>query len=94
MAGEPSVPISPKGSKDYAQKLSEIQQYNNGLHFGMDQLRGNMHMNKNALDLQVQTETILELFGNFLDWFESTFTVSLYNFSCVLLNSKIEAALE
>jgi hypothetical protein len=33
---------------------------------------------------------VLDLFGNFLDWFEGRFTVVLYDFSCVLQNSRVE----
>jgi len=75
---------------DYEQKLHRIQRYSSCLDLGMEQLRGSMHLHKSTPDFQVSVQVILDLFGNFLDWFECTFTQGLYDFSMVLLNSTIE----
>ena len=57
---------------------------------GMNQLRASMHMHTHSAEFHVSIGAILDLFGNFLDWFESTFTALLYDFSCLLLNSRVE----
>ena len=75
---------------DYTQKLDKIQCYSNGLHTAMLQLRNSVNLQKNSPEFHVCMETILDLFGNFLDWFETSFTHKLHILTCLLLNSRIE----
>ena len=75
---------------DYTQKLDKIQLYSNGLHMAMFQLRDSMQLQKNSAEFHVCMENILDLFGSFLDWFESNFTHKLHVLSCLMLNSQIE----
>ena len=75
---------------DHARKLEQIHCYGNTLNTAMTELRGTMHLRQSSPDFQIKIETVLDLFANFLDWFEGTFTVPLYEFTCVLQNSRIE----
>ena len=75
---------------EYTQKLDKIQRYSSGLNMAMNQLRGSIDLRKNSAEYHASMEEMLDLFSNFLDWFECTFTTKLYDFSCLLLNSQIE----
>ena len=83
-----SIELLSASHDDYVQKLDKIQRYGSSFDTALQQLRGNMHLRKNSAEFQVCVETMLNLFSNFLDWFENTFTAGLYNFSVVLLNSQ------
>ena len=85
-----SIEVLLRSKAEYEQKLHSIQLYSRSLNTGMDQLRASMHMHTHSAEFHVSTNAILDLFGNFLDWFESTFTTRLYDFSCLLLNSRVE----
>ena len=56
----------------------------------MTGLRGSMHLQQSSPEFQIKIEVVLDLFAKFLDWFEGTFTVSLYAFTCVLHNSRVD----
>jgi len=85
-----SIEVLSLSNAEYEQKLHRIQLYSNSLNMGMNQLRASMHMHTHSAEFHVSIGAILDLFGNFLDWFESTFTALLYDFSCLLLNSRVE----
>jgi len=71
-------------------KLEEIRCYGNTLNLAMTELRSGMHMRQSSVEFQMKIEVVLDLFNNFLDWFENTFTMSLYAFTCILHNSRVE----
>jgi len=85
-----SIEVLSLSNTEYEQKLHRIQHYSNSLNMGMNQLRESMHMHTHSAEFHVSIAAILDLFGCFLDWFESTFTARLYDFSCLLLNSRVE----
>ena len=85
-----SIELFSLSHDDYTQKLDKIQCYRNGLHTAMFQLRNSVDLQKNSPEFHVCMETILDLFGNFLDWFETNFTHKLHILTCLLLNSRIE----
>jgi len=69
---------------------ADVESASDTVSVGMNQLRESMHMHTNSAEFHVSMAAILDLFGSFLDWFESTFTARLYDFSCLLLNSRVE----
>ena len=78
-------------SRDYqVSKMQEIRCYGNTLDLAMTELRGSVHLRQSSPEFQMKIEVILDLFAKFLDWFENTFTVSLYAFTCVLHNSRVD----
>jgi hypothetical protein len=80
-----------RASRDeHSLKLRQIHCYGNTVDLAMAELRGSMHLRQSSPEFQIKIETVLDLFGNFLDWFEGRFTVVLYDFSCVLQNSRVE----
>jgi chromosome segregation ATPase len=85
-----SIEVLSLSNAEYEQKLHKIQHYSNSLNMSMNLLRDSMHMHTRSAEFHVNMEAILDLFGSFLDWFESTFTTRLYDFSCLLLNSRVE----
>ena len=75
---------------EHASKLKQIHCYGNTVDLAMAGLRGSMHLRQSSPEFQIKIETVLYLFGNFLDWFEGTFTVVLYDFKCMLQNSRVD----
>jgi len=80
-----------RASRDeHSLKLRQIHCHGNTVDLAMTELRSSMRLRHSSPEFQIKIETVLDLFGNFLDWFEGTFTVVLYDFTCVLQNSRVE----
>jgi len=75
---------------EHTLKLKQIHCFGNTVDLAMAGLRGSMHLRQSSPEFQIKIETVLDLFGNFLDWFEGTFSVVLYDFKCMLQNSRVD----